>query len=95
MIPLQEHLDDLQRMVDNGIAPKHEVMGLIAFIAREVAALQEAYARAIDGNAKLKDELAKLQDAQARAVARQNEALHQEALRAQQIMADPTFEPDD
>ncbi len=42
-------------MVDNGIAPKHEVRSLIAFIAREVAVLEAAYARAVEDHFNLKE----------------------------------------
>lgn len=43
MKTLQEHLDDLDRMVDTG-AGKPDTRSQIAFIAREVAALEADYA---------------------------------------------------
>ncbi|MCW5552786.1 MAG: hypothetical protein KIS67_11585 [Verrucomicrobiae bacterium] len=45
MRTLAEHIDDLDRMVDNGSAPKHEIRSQIAFIGREVTALQEEHDR--------------------------------------------------
>src|SRR5476649_1984793 len=52
MRTLQEHLDDLDRMVDSGSAPKHEIRSQIAFIGREVAALEANYLRLTDDHAK-------------------------------------------
>jgi hypothetical protein len=49
---LQEHIDDLDRMVDSGTGvPK--VRSQIAFIAREVACLEAAYAQLADAHTKL------------------------------------------
>lgn len=42
MRTLQEHIDDLDRMVDTGTAV-HKIRSQIAFIAREVAVLQADY----------------------------------------------------
>jgi len=66
MITLQEHLNELDRMVANH-ASVAEVRSQIAFIAREVSALEAAYLRTIQDNDKLRQakseidsELAKL-----------------------------------
>ena len=55
MKTLQEHLDDLDRMVDSGLPPKHEIRSQISFIGREVAALEDRYARLADAHTKLQD----------------------------------------
>lgn len=64
MRTLQEHLDDLDRMVDSGKAPAHQVRSQIAFIAREVAALEAAYAGLDQAHAQLQQAHARLQHAQ-------------------------------
>lgn len=53
MKTLTEHIDDLDRMVDSGSAPKHEIRSQIAFIGREVTALQADNLRLADAHAKL------------------------------------------
>jgi hypothetical protein len=71
MRTLQEHLDDLDRMVDSGSAPKHEIRSQIAFIGREVTALEADYARFIDAHTQSERATAKvLEDLQT-----QNQAL--------------------
>jgi regulator of replication initiation timing len=60
MRTLQEHLDDLDRMVDNGSAPKHEIRSQIAFIGREVTALQAENTRLVEAHAKLQTEKEKV-----------------------------------
>ncbi|MGA2175261.1 MAG: hypothetical protein ABSH38_09795 [Verrucomicrobiota bacterium] len=52
MRTLQEHIDDLDRMVDGG-AEKPKVRSQIAFIGREVAALEADYARLAEAHSKL------------------------------------------
>ena len=54
MKTITEHLDDLDRMVDAGNTSKHELRSQIAFIQRQVAALESDHHAAIDGNAKLR-----------------------------------------
>ena len=63
MRTLQEHLDDLDRMVDNG-ADKPKVRSQVAFIGREVAALETDYARLAADHAKLQEAHTKLQNSQ-------------------------------
>ena len=53
MRTIQEHIDDLDRMVDNGNAPKHEVRSQIAFIGKQVAALEADYACLAEEHKKL------------------------------------------
>lgn len=45
MKTITQHLDDLDRMIDAGNTPKHELRSQVAFIGREVAALEADYAR--------------------------------------------------
>ena len=59
MKTITEHLDDLDRMVDAGNTPKHELRSQIAFIQREVAALEHDYAGAVDTATKLQEKQAK------------------------------------
>jgi hypothetical protein len=54
MRTLDEHIDDLDRLVD-GDAPKSNVRSQIAFIAREVAALEANYARLAEAHTKLQE----------------------------------------
>ena len=61
---LTNHIDDLDRMVDAGNTPKHELRSQIAFIGREVAALQADYARLAEAHATLQDEHSKFKAAQ-------------------------------
>ena len=57
MQTIQEHLDDLDRMVDAG-ARKPEIRSQIAFIAREVAVLETELASEKESNAEITAELA-------------------------------------
>ncbi len=95
MKTLQDHLDDLDRMVDTGHATKDAVRSQIAFIGREIAALQADYARLAQTLAKLQEAHTKLQEAQARELARRNEEFRQQALHSQELDANPTFEPEE
>lgn len=54
MRTLQEHIDDLDRMVDNG-AEKSNIRSQIAFIAREVTALESDYVRLAEVHTKLQE----------------------------------------
>ena len=55
MRTLSEHIDDLDRMVDAGNTPKHEVRSQIAFIGKQVAALEADYACLAEAHAKLQE----------------------------------------
>jgi hypothetical protein len=66
MITLQEHIDALDRMVTNGTSVP-ELRSQIAFIGREVAALETRYMSAVDDNAQLRELQAKFQQEQAEA----------------------------
>jgi len=57
MRTLLEHIDDLDRLVDNG-ADKPKIRSQIAFIGREVAALQADYGNLSEAFQKLTAELA-------------------------------------
>jgi predicted nucleic acid-binding Zn-ribbon protein len=59
MKTITEHLDDLDRMVDAGNTPKHELRSQVAFIQREVAALQEDYLRLAEAHTQLQNASAK------------------------------------
>jgi hypothetical protein len=63
MRTLQEHLDDLDRMVDSGTSVA-KIRSQIAFIGREVAALQADYANLADNHVKLQDENSRLKPSQ-------------------------------
>jgi hypothetical protein len=52
MRTLQEHIDDLDRMVDSGTGV-HQVRSQIAFIALEVAKLEASYAQLAEAHTKL------------------------------------------
>ena len=54
MRTLQEHIDDLDRMVDSSTAVA-KVRSQIAFIGREVAALEADYARLAEAHTKLQE----------------------------------------
>ena len=58
MKTITEHLDDLDRMVDAGNTPKHELRSQIAFIGREVAALEANHHAAIEAAANEKSDIA-------------------------------------
>jgi hypothetical protein len=64
MKTITEHLDDLDRMVDSGSAPKHEIRSQIAFIGKLVVAQEQEYVSAVESAAKLQEEYAKLKQAQ-------------------------------
>jgi hypothetical protein len=84
MRTLQEHIDDLDRMVDSGTAiPK--IRNQIAFIGREVAALQADYASLAEAHTKLQDEHPK-------AIAALKEAHHQEIAKITASNAKPKDE---
>jgi chromosome segregation ATPase len=55
MRTLQEHIDDLDRMIDSSSAPKHEVRSQIAFIGKQVAAIEADYACLADAHTKLQE----------------------------------------
>lgn len=55
MRTLPEHIDDLDRMVDSGSAPKHEIRSQIALIGKQVAELEADYARLADVYTKLQE----------------------------------------
>jgi predicted unusual protein kinase regulating ubiquinone biosynthesis (AarF/ABC1/UbiB family) len=55
MKTIREHLDDLDRMVDCGLAPKHEIRSQIAFIASLVAALEADYVHLNEAYVKLQN----------------------------------------
>jgi chromosome segregation ATPase len=68
MTCLGQHIDDLDRMID-GNASKPDLRSQLAFIGREVAALEADYARLTqehsnlkEAHVKLHESLAKLQD---------------------------------
>ena len=90
MRTLQEHVDDLDRMVDGGNVPKHEIRSQIAFIGREVAALQADYARLAEAHEELQEsQLARI---------RQLEAENVRLIASNQQppfepLGEPTFEP--
>ena len=65
MKTIQEHIDDLDRMVDTG-AGKPDTRNQIAFIAREVAVIEAQLATLQQSHAELKDEHTKLQEAHAK-----------------------------
>jgi hypothetical protein len=54
MITLQEHIDALDRMVTQGTSVP-ELRSQIAFIGREVAALEADYARLAEAHTKLQE----------------------------------------
>lgn len=54
MITLQEHIDALDRMVANGTSVP-ELRSQVAFIGREVAALEARYVSAVDHNTQLRE----------------------------------------
>ena len=54
MRTLQQHIDDLDRMVDNG-AEKSNIRSQIALIGREVAVLEINYARVEEAHTKLQE----------------------------------------
>jgi hypothetical protein len=91
MKTLQELLDDLDTMVDNGTAPKHEVRSLIAFIARQVAVFEDAHARSIDDHAKLQQAKAQ-RDAEADKLKAQNTP---PSIRIIDQMPPSTYEPEE
>jgi len=64
MYTIDIHLDDLDRMVDSGCAPKHEVRGQIALIRREVAALEADYLGLLQAHSDLQKAHTELQGAQ-------------------------------
>ena len=61
MKTLQEDIDDLDRMVDGG-AQKDAIRSQIRLIAREVAALEADYARAVEHDSQTTDTLMQLQN---------------------------------
>jgi len=94
MKTLQDHIDDLDRMVDSGSAPKHEIRSQIAFVGREVAALQAGYSALAAAHTALQQ--SKLEsDTKADALLRQNEKLSAETWRQRANAAHipSTFEP--
>jgi hypothetical protein len=64
MATLQEHIDDLDRMIDGGNTTKDAVRSQIAFIGREVAALEADYARLNEAHTNLKEAHTNLKNAQ-------------------------------
>lgn len=102
MQTLQQHLDDLDRMVDSGKAPKAELRSQVSFISREVSALESAYSHLEQEHAllqaehaKLQTEHAKLQEAHSKINRQGADALQKEAqdyrklLRSKQLKYDP------
>lgn len=101
---LQEHIDALDGMVENG-ADKPKIRSQIAFVGREVAALEADYARAIDDNAKLREAQTQLEKTHAEAMATLSKkhaktiralkkAQEKEILRFTQRPAIRTFKPE-
>ena len=72
MKTLQEHLDDLDRMVDTD-AGKPQTRSQIAFVGREVAALEADYADLAHRHAELQKAHTQLQDTQRQEELRANE----------------------
>jgi lysyl-tRNA synthetase class II len=65
MRTLQEHFDDLDRMVDSGTNVA-KTRNQISFIWGEVAALQASYAALAEAHTKLQEEHSKLKDTEAK-----------------------------
>lgn len=63
MTTLQQHIDALDRMVENGTSVA-QLRSQIAFIGREVAALEADNARLVENKAQLQEAHTKLQQAQ-------------------------------
>lgn len=80
MRALQDDIDDLDRMIENG-SPKHEIRSQIRLIAREVASLQERYSH-------LAEEHSQLADAHSRALAQYEESERKHILEVAQVKAD-------
>jgi hypothetical protein len=62
MQTLQQHLDDLDRLVTNH-ATQPEIRSQLAFISREVAALETNYVNLLEAHASLQEEHSKLKNA--------------------------------
>jgi hypothetical protein len=66
MKTLLEHLDDLDRMIEAGNTPTDKLRSQLAFIGREIAALQTDYASLHDAHAELhaglEERISKLQE---------------------------------
>lgn len=83
-----EHLDDLDRMVDSGVAPKHEVRYQIAFIGKLVSALEQDYAGTIEDHAKLQQAQSQRDDKRRKEIWNELEKQHEdylEAIRSKQL----------
>jgi hypothetical protein len=63
---LQEHLDNLAKMVDGDGTSKHEICSQIALIQQDVARLQAGYERFTEAHAKLQLAHVKLETEHAR-----------------------------
>jgi predicted nuclease with TOPRIM domain len=86
MRTLQEYIGDLEEMVNNGTAPKHEVRSQIAFISREVAALEAEYCSLNTAYTKLQEAHSILEAKQAAQRDANWDALKKEADEQQKII---------
>jgi L-2-hydroxyglutarate oxidase LhgO len=84
MKTLQEHIDDLDKMID-GRAAKDEIRSQIAFIGREVAALEADYAQLAQAHAALQDEHTKFKEGQSQ---KDSQAWNQAVRKANEIYED-------
>jgi regulator of replication initiation timing len=86
MRTLQEHFDDLDRMVDSGTNVA-KTRNQISFIWGEVAALQANYSALAEAHLKLQEENSKLKEAAAKSNDRAWDELRKEAEEERKLFA--------